>query len=156
MGAATEAVSLGVPGLAFSGVTGTQTAWNATPDTYVGVYADLATNVTQTLLASGTPYLPSGVYLNVNFGAVTDTSCTNAADFEFVLSRIVAAIPLLTAPDVETCGSTRLPHERDVVKTTGCYAGISVGNATTKLDASAANQEVVLGKLTSILSCLPS
>ena len=38
----------------------------------------------------------------------------------------------------------------------GCYASVSVGVATTKADATAAQQAVVLGKLKGILSCLPS
>ena len=55
-----------------------------------------------------------------------------------------------------TCGSTRLPSESSVVKTSGgCYASVSVGNANTKLDATAAQQGVVLTKLRGILSCLP-
>ena len=54
-----------------------------------------------------------------------------------------------------TCGETRLPRERDVVGSNGCYASISVGRADTKGDASAEDQAVVLMKLEKILSCLP-
>lgn len=118
------------------------------------VYADLSTNVTQSLVTSGKPYLPSGIWLNVNFPAVSSSTCSSPADFQFVLSRINSAASG-TAADVETCGSTRLPTETTVVDTAGCYASISVGNAAAKTDANATEQAVVLDKLQSILSCLP-
>ena len=154
VGAATEASKEGIPGIAFSGTTGSQVAWTTTTQTYQTVYADLCTNVTQTLVASAKPYLPAGIWLNVNYPAVSSTTCSSPFDFEFVLSRINTASSS-TAPDVETCGSTRLPTETTVVKTSGCYASISVGVTTTKADANATEQAVVFGKLKSILSCLP-
>ena len=118
------------------------------------VYAALSTNVTQSLVASGKPYLQPGIWLNVNFPAVSGSTCASPADFKFVLSRINSAASG-TAPDVETCGSTRLPTETAVVGTKGCFASISVGNASSKGDVTAAQQAVVLGKLKGILSCLP-
>ena len=146
VGAATEASKEGIPAIAFSGTTGSQTAWTAAPSTYVNVYAGLSTNVTQTLIASGKPYLPSGIWLNVNFPAVSSTTCASTRQFKFVLSRINSASSG-TPADVTTCGSTRLPTESKVVGTSGCFASISVGVATTKGDASAAQQAVVVGKL---------
>jgi hypothetical protein len=123
----------------------------------MSIYADLSTNVTQTLVNSGAPYLPRNVWLNVNYPEVSDSTCSSASDFKFVLSRIHIAIPFLTPDDVKTCGNDgRLPTESNVVGTEGCYASISVGVADTKLDASAKQQRVVLNKLKSILSCLPS
>ena len=158
VGAATEAAKEGIPGIAFSGATGSQTAWNQPVEAYESIYADLATNVTQTLLESSKPYLPSGLWLNVNFPAVGSSTCNDVTKFHFVLSRIYTAVPILTPKDVVTCNNGgRLPTESDVVGTTsGCYASISVGVASDKLDASAAQQAVVLGKLGKILSCLPS
>ncbi|KAL8839767.1 MAG: hypothetical protein Q9170_001638 [Blastenia crenularia] len=155
VGAATEAAKESIPAIAFSGTTGSQTAWTAPVQTYMNVYADLSTNVTQTLIASGKPFLPSNVWLNVNYPAVSSTSCSSTRKFKFVLSRINAASSG-TAADVKTCGNTRLPTESSVVGTSGCYASISVGRADTKGDASAAQQAVVLGKLGKILSCLPA
>ena len=156
VGAATAAVSKdSTPGLAFSGSAGAQTAWTAPTPSYASIYADLSTNLTQTLVASGKPYLPPNVWLNVNFPAVTDSACASPAAFKFVLSRIYAAT-IFSSPDVATCGTTRLPSESSVVGTSGgCYASVSVGHADTKLDATAAQQGVVLGKLKGILSCLP-
>ncbi|KAM0805787.1 5'/3'-nucleotidase sure family protein [Usnea florida] len=154
VGAATEASKEGIPAIAFSGTTGSQTAYTAPLQTYMTVYADLSTNVTQSLVASGKPYLPSDIWLNVNFPAVSGSTCSSPADFSFVLSRINSASSG-TPADVETCGSTRLPTETAVVGTTGCFASISVGNATNKADVTAAQQAVVLEKLQDILSCLP-
>lgn len=50
----------------------------------------------------------------------------------------------------------RLPTETDVNDTDGCYASISVGNSDDKTTATADKQEIVLEKLQSILTCLPS
>jgi 5'-nucleotidase len=115
--------------------------------------ATLATTLTTTLLSTSTPYLPSSVYLNVNFPSASGR-CTSASSFKYVLSRVNAASGSAAA-DVSTCGATRLPTESKVVGTSGCYVSVSVGNAATKGDSTAANQAVVLGKLKSILSCLP-
>ena len=157
VGAATEASKEGIPAIAFSGSTGSQTAWNSSPETYEQVYADLSTNVTQTLIASGTPYLPDGIWLNVNYPEVSDGSCDNVADYKFVLSRIYDAIPFLTPKDVVTCGNNgRLPTEKSVIDAYGCFASISVGVASSKTDTDAATQQIVLDKLSSVLSCLPS
>lgn len=157
MGAATEAAKEGIPAIAFSGTTGSQIAYSTAPvPNYVPVYAALSTHLTQTLIASGKPYLPSNVWLNVNFPAASSTSCSSAAAFKFVLSRINSATSG-TPKDVSTCGgSTRLPTESTVVGTKGgCFASVSVGIASTKADASAQQQGVVLGKLGGLLGCLP-
>lgn len=92
--------------------------------------------------------------LNVNFPTVSSTTCSSAADFKFVLSRINSASSG-TAADVQTCGADRLPTETSVVDESGCYSSISVSDADTKSDADAANQQIVLDKLAPILSCLP-
>lgn len=154
-GAAIEASKEGIPAIAFSGSSGSQTAWNATPDIYQQVYADLSTNVTQAIIASGAPLLPEDIWLNVNYPAVSSGKCDNVADYKFVLSRVWTAIPVVTPKDVVICNNGgRLPTERSVVATTsGCYASISVANG--HLDAGDASQQVVLNKLSRILSCLP-
>ncbi|RAL12853.1 5'/3'-nucleotidase SurE [Aspergillus homomorphus CBS 101889] len=156
VGAATYAANTaGIPAIAFSGATGSQTAWDVSSvPVYSTVYAELARKVTDQLIAAGTPYLPENVWLNVNFGKVSDSSCATADDFTFVLSRIHAAVPLITAEDVETCGSTRLPTETKVVGSDGCFASVSVGMAGDKLDADATVQGVVLEKLADLLTCL--
>ncbi|KAL8969552.1 MAG: hypothetical protein Q9197_004273 [Variospora fuerteventurae] len=156
VGAATSAAQSGIPAIAFSGTSGSQTAWTAPTTPYASIYADLATNVTQQLIASGKSFLPPNTWLNVNFPAVGSSSCSSAKDFRFVLSRINYA-GVGAAPDVRRCGGTRLPTERAVVATKpGCWASVSVGKADTKGDAAAGVQAVVAGKLAGLLSCLPS
>lgn len=151
VGAATEASKLGVPAIAFSGSSGSQVAWNTATQTYQQVYADLSTNVTETLIKSGKPYLPDNIWLNVNFPKVDDSTCSQTSEFSFVLSRVNAGL----GGDVETCSGTSLPTESSVIGTGGCYASISVADANTKGDVDAATQKIVLDKLSSILSCLP-
>lgn len=147
----------GIPGIAFSGASGTPTAWNARTPSYSTVYAQLATQFTTAVLNAGPkPYLASGIYLNVNFPDSSSSSCSRASDFKFVLSRINTAIPIFTGKDVVTCGNGgRLPTESKVVGTSGCYVSVSVGKASSKGDASAAEQQVVLNRLGGVLSCLP-
>ncbi|KAJ5129986.1 uncharacterized protein N7515_006025 [Penicillium bovifimosum] len=154
VGATVYAAQAGIPAIAFSGASGSQTAWNVSRPHYSNVYADLATNLTNQLVAAGTPYLPNSIWLNVNFGAVSDSACTKPEEFSFVLSRIHVAIPFITPDDVTTCGRSRLPTEFEVLLTPGCHASISVGMADTKGDANATTQGIVLKKLDSLLSCL--
>ena len=108
--------------------------------------------LTNTLLSTSRPFLPSGILLNVNYAAIVPGSCDTAQAFKFVLTRINN--PSTGTPaDVQTCGTNRLPTEESVVRGGGCFASVSVMNATTKGDADASMQSVVLGKLGSILTC---
>lgn len=142
-----------VPTIAFSGRSGDRTAWNQPTPLPAQVYADLALNVTSTIIKSGAPYLPEDIFLNVNFGEVSSSKCSKASDFKFIPTRINTG--LFSAPDTNQCGSTRLPWEVDViVLRSGCYATISVGDAGDKTTADAARQRVVFDKLKPILSCL--
>jgi hypothetical protein len=146
----------GIPGIAFSGASGSPTAWNARTPAYSTVYAQLATQFTSAVLNAGPkPYLPSNVYINVNFPASSSTSCSSASDFRFVLSRIYPAVPVLTPKDVVTCGNGgRLPTESSVTGSKGCLVSVSVGKASTKGDASAAEQQAVLNRLRGVLTCM--
>lgn len=151
--AAYAAHEVGVPAIAFSGASGGTLAWNTTPvPTRSLVYGELARRLTDAVLASGKPYLPSDVWLNVNFPEVGG-ACTNADDFKWVLSRINPG--LFSAPDVMNCDGTRLPTETDVVNTDGCYIAVSVGDASDKTTAPEEKQAVVLQKLRALLTCLP-
>ncbi|KAK4129922.1 survival protein sure-likephosphatase/nucleotidase-like protein [Trichocladium antarcticum] len=143
----------GIPAIAFSGKTTGTLAWDTSPVSQRSlVYAELAAQLTNAVVASGTPYLPDGVFLNVNFPEVSD-KCNDASQFKWVLSRINLGV--FSAPDVETCGDRRLPIELSVVNRDGCYASISVGDANDKTTAPAAKQAVVLKKLGGLLTCLP-
>ncbi|OWP02755.1 hypothetical protein B2J93_93 [Marssonina coronariae] len=156
VGAAVAAVNLGIPAISFSGRSGSQTSYSDGPvPFYAKAYAELAIWITFTLTSHSTePYLPGGVWLNVNFPTVDwDTkTCLHYKDFKFVLSRIYPAIPFVDAPDVKTCGRDRLPTERSVLERSGCYVSISVGNRS-KLDAGEAAQKAVLEKFSDLLSC---
>ncbi|KAL4815027.1 survival protein sure-like phosphatase/nucleotidase [Aspergillus spinulosporus] len=153
VGAATYAATTGgIPAIAFSGADGSPTAWDAEVPAYSTIYAELAAYVVEQLVSGGPPYLPPGVWVNVNFPSVE--GCSTADDFGFVLSRMSTALPLITDDDVETCGSTRLPTENDVLGADGCYVSISVGVADSS-DADATSQWVVLQRLADLLTCLP-
>lgn len=156
VGAATYAASAGVPAVAFSGASGSQTAWSVDPvPQYSTLYAAAATTLTNALVADAGAYLPNGTYLNVNFPeAGPGTDCTHPADFHFVLTRINSA-GRTTPADVATCGRTRLPTETSVVDADGCYSSVSVGRADTKGDADAAAQGAVLERLGRLLVCPP-
>ncbi|KGO74103.1 Survival protein SurE-like phosphatase/nucleotidase [Penicillium italicum] len=154
VGAATYAAKNGIPAIAFSGASGSPTSWDSSRPHYSEVYADLATNLTNQVIAAGKPYLPEDTWLNVNFGKVSD-KCATPADFSFVLSRIHVPVPLVSGDDVATCGRSRLPNELEVSLASGCYASVSVGIAASKRDADAEAQGVVLKKLGNLLTCLP-
>lgn len=87
----------------------------------------------------------------MNYPAITN--CPNEADYQFVMTRLVADS---SATDVETCGTTQLPAESDVVALEGCFASVSVFDASTLLDVDAATQEAVLNRLSVFLKCAPS
>ncbi|CAI6295622.1 unnamed protein product [Periconia digitata] len=154
IGAATYAAHTAkIPAIAFSGRTGDPAAWNQPTPKYSKVYADLALNLTTTLIDSGAPYLPDDVFLNVNFGEVSDSTCHDASQFKFIFTRVNTG--LLSARDTEWCGATRLPWEVDVIYLRGgCYVTVSAGDASDKSTTDAARQKVVLDKLKPLISCL--
>ncbi|KAF7331161.1 Survival protein sure-like phosphatase/nucleotidase [Mycena sanguinolenta] len=156
IGAASEAALEGIPSAAFSGATGDEVSYTtlttapASADSEAAViYSALTVSFLDVLLASSAPILPSGISLNVNYPSTT--SCTSVSDFKFVLTRIFAD-PFVT--DVNPCGNPHLPTESSVISMAGCFATVSVFDASTKLDANAANQAIVLDKLASILTCI--
>ncbi|EJD38952.1 sure-like protein [Auricularia subglabra TFB-10046 SS5] len=151
LGAATAAVLVGIPAIGFSGQTGSHDdSFLTLPNAYSGVYAELTTKFVSAVVASGKPYLPSGIVLSVNFPAVDKNGgCTNPP---FVLTRQTSANIL--GKDVHTCGNDRLPTEASVINGDGCFSSVTVLN-TGKVDASAAQQAAVLKKLGSLFVCLP-
>ncbi|KAF2468558.1 sure-like protein [Lindgomyces ingoldianus] len=154
VGAAVYAAkNAGIPSIAFSGSTGEQTAWNKPTPLYSQIYADLALNITSTVLASGMPYLPASAWLNVNFPAVSSTKCNTVNQFKFILTRIYSGV--FSPKDVTWCGTDRLPTELSVVTREGCYVTISMGDADDKTDINDERQTQILTKLKPILSCLP-
>lgn len=142
----------GIPAIAFSGASTGNLAWDTQPVPQRSlVYAQLATKLTNAIIASGKPYLPEDTWLNVNFPAV-EGDCTDPDKFSWILTRINPGF--LSGDDVETCGDDRLPQEANVLLRGGCRISVSVGDASDKTTASADKQAVVLEKLGDMLSCL--
>ncbi|KAF2259748.1 acid phosphatase precursor [Lojkania enalia] len=153
VGAAVAAVmEAGIPAIAFSGRSGDPTAWNQPTPLYSKIYAELALKITSQIVASGTPYLPQGVFLNVNFPEVTSSECNDIDDFRFIFTRVNPGI--FSEKDTEWCGTNRLPTEYDIFFRDGCFVSISAGDASDKTTVDAARQKPVADKLKSILSCL--
>ncbi|KAI1341917.1 sure-like protein [Xylariaceae sp. FL0016] len=141
----------GIPALAFSGASSGNLAYDTEPVPQRSlVYAQLATQLTNAIVDSGAPYLPNQTWLNVNFPEV-EGDCTDAANFKWIMTRINPGV--VSEPDVETCGSNRLPTETSVILGGGCNIAVSVGDSTDKTTASADKQAVVLEKLSSMLTC---
>jgi len=157
VGAASEAALEGIPSVAFSGATASAVSYTtlesdptSTSTLAALTYTDLTLKFVDTLLKHRGPILPPGISINVNYPSTTN--CTSPSSFSFVLTRIAVDA---TATDVFTCGTDHLPDELSTVRGAGCFASVSVFNASTKTDVGAATQRVVLDKLHSILSCLP-
>ncbi|THV02674.1 sure-like protein [Dendrothele bispora CBS 962.96] len=161
VGAATEAAIEGIPSVAFSGdggdldlvsYTTLTTSPRSTSTIAANIYASLTTTFTNALLASSSrPILPSGITLNVNYPSIS--GCSSASDFSFILTRVS---PSSRATDVQTCGTSHLPGEQDVIDMRGCFATVSVIDARTKSDVDATTQAAVLNRLGGLLECLPN
>ncbi|KAJ6526614.1 survival protein sure-like phosphatase/nucleotidase [Mycena vulgaris] len=155
VGAASEAALEGIPSVAISATTGEEVSYTTlatsptSADTQAAlIYSQLTVRLVDALLDSPEPILPPGISLNVNYPSTS--GCTSAAAFKFVLTRINFN---LFATDVLTCGTTRLPTESSVVGQSGCFASVSVFDASNKGDVNATTQGVVLAKLSSLLTC---
>lgn len=98
----------GIPAIAFSGPSDGRLAWDTVPvPARSSVYARLAAElVDAVVVASGPPYLPDGVWLNVNFPEA-EGDCTDPAKYAWVASRIFPGV--LSRPDARACGTDRLP-----------------------------------------------
>lgn len=156
-GAAAEAVLEGIPSVAFSGATASQVSFttltsnpNSTSTRAALTYTTLTLNFVNALLDNPRPILPPGISVNVNYPSTAN--CPSPDNFSFVLTRLVVDN---NAIDVETCGTNHLPDERSTI-ISGCFATVSVFNATTERDVGAQAQAAVLAKLGSILTCLPN
>ncbi|KAK0201040.1 sure-like protein [Desarmillaria ectypa] len=147
VGAACEAAPEGIPSIAFSAATGSQVSYTtlkSNPDSdgtlAARAYAALSVQFVQALTTAEGTILPTNVSINVNYPSTSD--CPDVSNFSFVLSRINEDE---SATDVEWCGTTNLPAESNVVKQ-GCFASVSVFNASTKGDVNADTQAFVLDR----------
>ncbi|CAL1697929.1 unnamed protein product [Somion occarium] len=152
VGAASEAALEGIPSAAFSGATGSQVSYttlvtdpNSTSSVAARLYAGLVAKFTKALITpAARPILQPGITLNVNLAATSGSGCTNASNFRFIFTRLVANSG---ATDVSTCGTTHLPDESTVTRSGGCFVTVTVIDATTKKDVNATVQGVVLNRL---------
>lgn len=160
IGAAAEAATIGVSSVAFGGTSGSHVSYttlastpNATSTLSAYFYATLTTQFIHTFLSGGSaPVLPPETFVSVNYPAIS--ACAEPVDARWVLARNLAN-PF--AEDIETCGTTSLPTENDVLGTTGCYVSVVVLDAWTKSDVNATRQKAVLERLSALpLDCLPN
>ena len=153
VGAARFAVyNMKLPAIAFSGDDKVGGRWDEPTETSL-MYAKLSTFITQEIIDSGVPYLPDGVFLNVNLPDVED--CWDISDYKFVLSRINEAY-FWSKDDLDWCGSNTLPWEVTVADRK-CHVSISPGDGYSWWKTTENNitkQEIVRDKLRGILSCL--
>lgn len=96
------------------------------------------------------PLAPPGTILNVNYPETTG-ACTAVEAFGFVLARLLVSD---SAEDAKTCGTEHLPTEGNVLDAAGCFASVSVVNATNKAEVSAETQELAFQRLEGFLTCL--
>ncbi|KAG8813910.1 hypothetical protein FRC19_002098 [Serendipita sp. 401] len=150
IGAAAEAISQGIPAIAFSGIDGEQHSYKES-DKVAKLYAQVAARFVNAVIQSGAPYLPKGVGLNVNLPDAD--ACPNAAEYKFVLSRVNIDINPFTK-DVKQCGSKHLPTESSVIDRDGCYVPVSVFKASSKLDVDKETQKIVRDKLSALFVCM--
>lgn len=153
IGAAAEAVKHGIPAIAFSGAGGSQHIFTEA-DPVADVYAQVAKKLVDAVVASGAPYLPANVALNVNFPVSDATTCTQLSDYHFVQSRVNVDINPFTK-DVNQCGSDHLPTESSVIESGGCRVSVSAFWATSKLDVDKATQAAVRSKIGGLFECKP-
>lgn len=155
----------GVPAIAFSGLStedlglqGGNAAWNVAGTPESALFAELALNLTERVIASGAPYLPDDTYLNVNFAAVNEAEggCTDASQYQWIFTRVNPSFDIIgDGPDMELCGDTTLPQETVVVHSDACYASVSVGSCSDKTTAEKEIQEAVYAKIGDMFVCLP-
>lgn len=158
-GAACEAAKEGIPSFAFSGGSGSSVSFTTletdpdAPSTIEAkIYTSLILKFLSIYLQSGSqnkPLVPPGTSININFSSTS--SCSNDANnFKWIATRLTNSTANV---DTKRCGSENLPQETTVSRS-GCFATLSVINATTKADAPADAQKDVFIRLESLLSCL--
>lgn len=169
IGSAMYAARHGIPAIAFSGAYSEPTPWTESP-LHSDVYAELALTLIGTIIWSGPPYLPGGVWLNVNFPDPYQNGCDSVAKHKWVLTRVDwyhfndqphEDWKPFQQPDMEWCGNRTLPSEAWTQYDWGvpaCWVTISIGDAAGGGDpnADAVRQRQVAEKLKYMLSCLPA
>ncbi|UNI17092.1 5'-nucleotidase [Purpureocillium takamizusanense] len=116
----------GVPAIAFGSPQDKRSfAWNATHTLpYTDIYPKLAAKLVKAVIYSGKPYLPEGVFLNVNFPPTTG-GCDDPEKFKFVLTRRPVYHDLM-GPRIDHCGRDRLPRDYIALRRENrCYVSVT-------------------------------
>ncbi|UNI18523.1 5'-nucleotidase [Purpureocillium takamizusanense] len=125
--AAAWAAFTGVPAIAFaSAQDGQSFAWNDTSaPAYTRIYPELAARLVEEIVAAGPPYLPEGVFLNVNFPPLTD-KCDHPDKFKWVMTHRPSGWNFW-GPRVVNCGKkTRLPDDGiGIRRPEKCYISVT-------------------------------
>ncbi|KDQ12580.1 hypothetical protein BOTBODRAFT_34309 [Botryobasidium botryosum FD-172 SS1] len=150
-GAAKEGVIEGIPSIAFSGF-GSHRSYTTlgSPSTDPAyIMADLAVELVQQIVASGSSFLPPKSGLNVNFANVT-ADCATPSDFEYIFATINPS------PDGDpcTCGARTLPSEASVINGTGCYVSVSSFFLPGSFYSDKATETDVLARLNGLVGCI--
>lgn len=121
------------------------------------VYAQLANRVVEEVIGSGKPYLPEGVYLNVNFPLIRE-ECQTPDKFRFIITRVHMKVP--SSRDEPWCGKKQLLSEVDILDYHKILFGMPCTVTITPVDAkdrSTINQHwkqrVVMEKLMDLVEC---
>ncbi|KAF1912706.1 hypothetical protein BDU57DRAFT_458790 [Ampelomyces quisqualis] len=150
------ATNEGIPAIVFDGATGSPTPWHDPTPLHSKIYAELAADITSTIIRSGRPLLPPSTIIYVNFPSVTDRRCNDTSQFRYILTRNEA---LEINDDVGAfwCDATNFPFDTDVIaRQNECFVAISPGDAIDAAESLAMSvQEEFINKLRPILSCLP-
>lgn len=121
------------------------------------VFTELANRVVEEIIGSGKPYLPDGVYLNVNFPKIRE-QCQTADKFRFIITRVHMKLP--SHRDELWCGKKKLLSELDILDYNDAFFGMPCTVTITPVDArdrTTVNQHwkqrVVMDKLMGIVEC---
>lgn len=167
-GAASRSILEGTPAVSFSGsdASNKREAWTdlVTAPTSPSIvaaraYSKLTTTFLKTLFAqpnADSGLLPNTTLVNVNYPPITSNCSVTPETIKWVLARAYSPIIEWKGKDVSTCGNNgQLPLATDVLgKTSGCYATVTVLNASTKGDATSDVQADVLQRLAGLgFSC---
>lgn len=160
-GAACEGDHEGIPAIAFSGVSNAKVSYTTLESDPTSsatlsavVYADLTTEVVQTLFAgaSGQRLVPRGTIINVNYPALDfspGSQCSEPKDIKWVFSRLFKAGAFDHEIDICNNGG-KLPDGDAVTQDGGCFASVVVLDSLTKLQAGTDAQSEVYDSLSAL------
>lgn len=144
-----------IPAISFSVGNNKRRRWDVSPvPEQTQMFVRLAMILINQLIKGGKPYLPDGVYLNVNIPKMSDKHCWQTDQFQWVLSRVYFGP--FSDWDVNWCHSNRLPMEWDVWNQGVCYIPVSIADASDKTTMNDIKKQwIVMQSLKPLLTCMP-